>query len=141
MKKKNLAGGLSTLLGREETPAPHEETTSRTEELRNTIKDEKLKEALQDREQLKARLRSKRYAGGRPKKGEVRESKTLGYGRTCIVIHEAKMDKIREIALRENFTIKEVFEAMMDNLITNYEAKHGEITPTDHSVDVTKLFK
>ena len=141
MKKKNLAGGLSTLLGRDETPITHEETPSRAEELRNTIKDEQLKQALQDREQLKARLRSKRYAGGRPKKGEVRESKTLGYGRTCIVIHEAKMDKIREIALREGLTIKEVFEGMMDNLITRYEAKHGEITPTDHSVDVTKLFK
>lgn len=143
MGKEKLAGGLQTLLSRNETsaPSPEQETApSRTEEMRETLKDPELKEALQNEEQLRAALRSKRFAGGRPKKGETRISVTRGYGRTCIVANEEKMDKIREIAFRETLTIKQIFEAMMDNLISSYEAKHGEIIPADHSGDPNKLF-
>lgn len=143
MGKEKLAGGLQTLLSRNETPSREEEpqtAPSRTEEMRETLKDQELKEALQNEEQLRAALRAKRFAGGRPKKGETRFSVTRGYGRTCIVANEEKMDKIREIAFRETLTIKQIFEAMMDNLISSYEAKHGEIIPADHSGDPTKLF-
>lgn len=137
MAKKDLSGGLQNLLQRKD---PTIETPSTTEELRATIKDPELKEALEDEETLKSALRSKRFAGGRPKKGEIRESKTKGYGRTCIVINEEKLAKIKEIGFRETLTLKEIFEAMMDNLIKTYEAKHGEIIPSDHSGDANNLF-
>lgn len=142
MGKKDLAGGLSTLLGRQENPTEQteQEQTSRAEELRATLKDETLKEALQNEEQLREALRDKRFAGGRPKKGVTNISKTKGYGRTCIVANIEKMDKIREIAFRETLTIKEIFEAMMANLIKTYEEKHGEIIPADHSGDANKLY-
>lgn len=145
MGKEKLAGGLQTLLSRKETPTPVKEeqeqsAPTRTEEMRETLSDPELKEALENEETLRAALRSKRFAGGRPKKGETRVSQTRGYGRTCIVANEEKMDKIREIAFRETLTIKQIFEGMMDNLIANYEAKHGEIIPADHSGDVNKLF-
>lgn len=136
MAKRDLSGGLQSLLQRKD---PKIETSS-TEELKATIKDPELKEALEDEETLRSALRSKRFAGGRPKKGETRESKTKGYGRTCIVINEEKLAKIKEIGFRETLTLKEIFEAMMDNLIKTYEAKHGEITPTDHSGDANKLY-
>lgn len=146
MGKDKLAGGLQTLLSRIETPAPAKDeqeqsaAPSRTEQMRETLTDPELKEALQNEEQLRAALRAKRFAGGRPKKGETNVSQTRGYGRTCIVANEKKMDKIREIAFRETLTIKQIFEAMMDNLISTYEAKHGEIIPADHSGDANKLF-
>lgn len=147
MKKEQMGGGLQTLLSRRETPAslkeeqPQHLTSTRTEEMRNTLTDPELKEALEDEETLRAALRAKRFAGGRPKKGFTKVSVTKGYGRTCIVANEIKMDKIREIAFRETLTIKEIFEAMMDNLIKTYEAKHGEIVPQDHSGDAAELFK
>lgn len=145
MANEKLKGGLQTLLNRNDNPTPPPATEGQTEpsqkeELRNTIKDPELKEALQNEEELKAALRAKRFAGGRPKKGETKVSQTRGYGRTCIVANEKKMDKIREIAFRETLTIKQIFEAMMDNLISSYEAKHGEIIPADHSGDPNKLF-
>ncbi len=143
MSKKELEGGLQTLLSRNTAPDIQQEqdtSISITEQLRATLTDAELIEALQNEEQLRQALRAKRFAGGRPKKGETNISQTRGYGRTCIVANVIKMDKIREIAFRETLTIKQIFEAMMDNLITTYEAKHGEVVPQDHSGDATKLY-
>lgn len=142
MAKQDLAGGLKNLLSHTAPDAQQEQETavSTTEQLRATLTDSELIEAIQNEEQLRQALRAKRFAGGRPKKGETNVSQTRGYGRTCIVANEEKMDKIREIAFRETLTIKQIFEAMMDNLINTYEAKHGEVIPQDHSGDATKLF-
>ena len=135
-KDTALKGGLGNLLGRTDT-TPEPEAAPLTKEERK----EAMIEQLSD-EQLKAALREKRFAGGRPKKGEVRESRTDGYGRTCIVANMEKLAKIREIAFRETLTIKEVMEAAMDLAIRTYEAKHGEVIPDpDHyKGDATKLF-
>ena len=143
MGKDKLKGGLQTLLQRQpdqgETSTT-EQQPSRSDELMETLKDPELKEALQNEEQLREALRSKRFAGGRPRKGESRISKSEGYERISLIANIAKMNKIREIAFRETLTIKQIFEAMCDNLIQNYEAKHGEIIPKDHSTDAGKLF-
>ena len=145
MGKEKLMGGLQTLLQRQQTPEPEppetEQQPSKAEVLRDTLKDPELKEALQDEELLKKALRLKRFAGGRPRKGESRISQSEGYERICLIANEKKMAKIREIAFRETLTIKQIFEAMCDNLIQTYEEKHGEVTPTDHSVDAGNLFK
>ena len=140
MAKKDLKGGLGNLLGRNDTPEPEE-----VEAVDVTPTKEQVQEALIDRlsdEELKVALRAKRFAGGRPKKGEIRESKEKGYGRTCIVANAEKMAKIREIAFRETLTIKEVMEAAMDLAIRTYEAKHGEVIPdpNHYKGDSTKLF-
>lgn len=148
MAKEQLKGGLNTLLNRtaqnpaEAAAATEQEQTapSRAEELRQTLTDPELKAALENEQELRAALRSKRFAGGRPKKGETKTSVQKGYGRTCIVANLEKMDKMREMAFRETLTIKEVMEAAMDLAIKTYEAKHGELIPADHSGDFTKIF-
>lgn len=140
MAKKELKGGLQNLLQRNDQADREQDLNSTKEELIATIKDDDLKEALQNEEVLRSALRSKRFAGGRPRKGENRISKSEGYERISLIANIAKMNKIREIAFRETLTIKQIFEAMCDNLIQTYEAKHGEITPTDHSGDANKLY-
>nr|CRY93857.1 hypothetical protein [uncultured prokaryote] len=147
MAKNQLKGGLNTLLNRTaQNPASadgaeQEQTApTRAEQLRETLTDPELKEALENEEELRAALRAKRFAGGRPKKGVTRVSAQSGYGRTCIVANIEKMDKMREMAFRETLTIKEVMEAAMDLAIKTYEAKHGELIPADHSGDATTIF-
>jgi hypothetical protein len=140
MSKESLKGGLQSLLRRDEAAETQQPENSPSNELRETISDPELKEALSDEVQLKQALRAKRYAGGRPKKGQTHVSAEEGYSRTCIVANAAKMEKIREIAFRETLTIKEVMEAAMDLAIRTYEKKHGEVIPQDHSGDSSNLF-
>lgn len=142
MAKKELEGGLQTLIGRTEPTTTGQDLPipSKVDLLKETLSDEELKELINDEERLRQAMRSKRFAGGRPKKGDTKHRESQGYGRTCIVANIDKMNKIREIAFRETLTIKQLFEGMMDNLIKTYEAKHGEVVPADHSGDVSHLF-
>ena len=57
------------------------------------------------------------------------------------IVNTEKMEKLKAIALKETKTIKEVMEEVMDLAIEAYEKKHGELNPSDHRGDASKLFK
>lgn len=139
MKKDEiLRGGLNSLF---QTPSQPETVTPPSEA--SELPKQDIIEELDD-EQLKEALRKRRMQHrGRPKKGADFISQTDGYQRISLIAQTEKMDKIREIALRESLTIKEVVEAAFDLAIERYEAKRGEIKPTKVGAKVKKdnLFK
>lgn len=99
-KDKELRGGLDVLFN------------GKKQELLDTIEDAELKEALQNRAK----------GAGRPR---TREDKV---NRTSIVMDSMKHRKLKEIAARENLTIKEIFDLAITWAIERYEAKHGVIS-------------
>ena len=63
---------------------------------------------------------------------------SIQYERTTFMANAAKMDKIRAIAFREDLSIKEVMEEIMDMAITAYEAQNGEIKVSPRKQAVKK---
>lgn len=59
------------------------------------------------------------------------EDDKVEYQHACVVVNREKMDKIREIARRENLSIKAVLEAVMGVAISAYESKYGVIVKED----------
>ena len=128
--KKNLKGGVANLLG-------GSGTQDRAAEIRETIEDETL------REELEERLAQRRRVGvGRPRTNTAPGGKRSdGYDRTSLIINVAKWAKVKEIALRETVTLKEIMEAALDIIIERYEAKHGEIKPQPRTKkDIKDIF-
>lgn len=145
--KKDFGGGLAALFGEvkpqeqasadkaPETSFKVEHTTPEDEtDLINSVEDEKLREAL----------RARRMEGrGRPRKNtDASGKRTDGYSRTSLILNDEKVAKIKEIAFKETLTMKEIFEYALDKVITEYEAKHGEVVPRPerYKGDINKVF-
>ena len=141
MSKKDdiLRGGLNTLFNgapkdeaiqEQGEPQPVEaETITPTdgEEQEQEIKSNDVINTIED-EELRAALHKRRVKGrGRPRKNDPKKQCAKGYQRITNIVNIDKMDKLREIALRESLTIKEILEAVMDIAIERYESRHGEI--------------
>ena len=60
--------------------------------------------------------------------------------RTCMVLDKDQYDKIREIALRETMTIKDLTNMMFQLAIDQYEKKHGVVVPRTESVARKSIF-
>lgn len=147
--KEKLRGGLANLLGgasssvskpqslkdearpeeeQTESAAPQtkaEPTTLQEErELLNSIEDEELRKDLEER-----LYRKKLIGRGRPRKNDQLGRRMDGYERTSLIIPVEKWAKVKEIALRETLTLKEIEELALDMVIERYESKHGEVKP------------
>lgn len=73
-------------------------------------------------EELRAALRTKRMEGrGRPRKGQRKELVSENYCRATTIVNTAKFERLKEIALLETSTIKEVMEWAFDIAIREYE--------------------
>ena len=155
-REQKMRGGLDALLGGGRTaPAPSDEepkteprqeaaptdgagamegaTPQEEEELINSIQDEALRDALRERRNRK-RGRPRKDAALRAKQEEV-------YTRSCWIMRRDQIAKLKEISFRETLTIKEIMEQIVGDAIRTYEEKHGEVKPTDHRGDASKLFK
>lgn len=145
--KEKLKGGLANLLSGadqsvtkkpEEVKKPEQEqpeeakspmaveptTSQEVNDLLNSIEDEEV------RKELESRLLRKRMIGrGRPRKNDQLGRRMDGYDRTSLIIPVKKWEKVKEIALRETITLKEIVELAIDMVIERYESKHGEIKP------------
>ena len=55
-----------------------------------------------------------------------------GYDRTSLIINMEKWAKIKEIALIETLTLKEIVDLALDLVIERYEAKHGTVKPNQN---------
>ncbi len=140
---KANAGMIEAALDRlpdteEAAPRMDKEPTTFDDEtdLINTIDDPDFKE------ELKERLRKKRLIGrGRPRKNDQLGRRMDGYDRTSLIINKEKWAKIKEIAIRETLTMKEIVELALDMVIERYENKHGKIIPEhDRKKDITEIF-
>ena len=150
-REEKLRGGLEALLGgggstpgteRSAEEAYEEElllmerekaTPQEEEELINTIQDEALREALRQR-QMRKRGRPRKDAALRTKESEI-------FTRTTWIIRRDLLAKLKEISFRETLTLKEIMEQLISEAVASYESKHGELKPTDHRGDASKLFK
>lgn len=163
-REEKMRGGLDALIGRGRTaPAPTDErsaaeayeeelllmekqqapangaeavddaTPEEEEELINSIQDEALREALRERRNRKR---------GRPRKGAALQAKQDEiYIRSCWVMRRDQLAKLKEISFRETLTLREIMAQIVGEAIEAYEKKHGEVKPTDHRGDASKLFK
>lgn len=114
-----------------------EPTTLQDErDLLNSIEDEEL------RKELEARLYRKKLIGrGRPRKNDQLGRRMDGYNRTSLIIPVEKWEKVKEIALRETLTLKEIVELSLDMVIERYETKHGEVKPQPREKkDINEIF-
>lgn len=138
----NLLSGASTNVTAKAEPkteeTPIEQATAQEEnELINSIDDEELRAALQER------LRQKRMIGrGRPRTAhDDRGKRTDGYNRTSLIVNVEKWEKIKEIAFRETLTMKEITELALDMIIERYESKNGAIVITEKEKrDINDIF-
>ena len=60
--------------------------------------------------------------------------------RTCMVLDKEQYDKIREIALREAMTIKDLTNIMFQFAIDHYEKKNGKVVPRAEKPTRKSLF-
>ena len=60
--------------------------------------------------------------------------------RTCMVLDKEQYDKIREIALREAMTIKDLTNIMFQFAIDHYEKKNGKVVPRAEKPTKKSLF-
>lgn len=142
-----LKGGLNALLGgsttqaattaKEPDPSPIDEAETSTpqeeEELISSVEDEELREALR-----KKRMQKR----GRPRKSEALRAKEAEiYTRSTWIMRRDHLSKLKEISFRETLTLKDIMEQIVGDAIAAYEQKHGEVKPTDHRGDASKVFK
>lgn len=67
------------------------------------------------------------YLTGRRRKDETREPATKDDMRTSMLVNKHQYAIVREIALREGMTIKDLVSAIFQLGIDRYEEKHGKV--------------
>ena len=71
------------------------------------------------------------FMTGRRRNNDDRDLITRNDIRTCMVLDKEQYDKIREIALRETMTIKDLTNVMFQFAIEHYEKKNGVVVPRE----------
>ena len=72
-------------------------------------------------------IERRKFMTGRRCNDETRPPATLTDMRTSIIVDKTQYAIVREIALRECMTIKEIIYAMFELGINRYEQKHGKV--------------
>ena len=94
-----------------------------------------------DYELLEERQAQRRtYLTGRRRKDETREPATKDDMRTSMLVNKHQYAIVREIALREGMTIKDLVFAMFQLAIERYEEKHGKVELRKKNTDKKELF-
>ena len=62
---------------------------------------------------------------------QQKSAKASKYGRLCAVVNKELQAKLQAIAKQNSLTFKEVLEQAMAKAVESYEAKYGEITPSE----------
>ena len=109
--KDQLKGGISAMFGETSEMAP--EAKRITEEEYSDL------EAQQ--------IERRKFKTGRRSNGDTRVPSSQTDMRTSVIVDKAQYAIVREIALRECMTIKEIIYAMFELGIRRYEQKHGKV--------------
>ena len=80
------------------------------------------------------------YLTGRRRKDETRELVSKDDMRTSMLLNKHQYAIVREIALREGMTIKDLIYAMFQLAIERYEEKHGKVEVRKRNTDKRDLF-
>jgi hypothetical protein len=121
-KEKEVMIGAATLSNEPFTPQ------------QSVISDEQYAEM--ERKQSERRF----FMTGRKRNDDSSSLITRNDIRTCMVLDKDQYDKIREIALRETMTIKDLTNMMFQLAIDQYEKKHGVVVPRTESVARKSIF-
>ena len=111
MTEDQVKGGNSAMFGDGSQPAP--QAIQPTEE----------EYAILEERQAQRRT----FLTGRRRKDETREPATKDDMRTSMLVNKHQYAIVREIALREGMTIKDLVYAMFQLAIERYEEKHGKV--------------
>lgn len=124
MKKEQLKEGISAMFG-EGTQSPPKPLKITDEEY----------EILEERQSQR-----RAFLTGRRRKDETREPVTKDDVRTSLLLNKHQYEIVREIALREGMTIKDLVSAMFQLGIDRYEEKHGKVEVRKCRSEKKKLF-
>ena len=80
------------------------------------------------------------FMTGRRRNNDDRDLITRNDIRTCMVLDKEQYDKIREIALRETMTIKDLTNVMFQFAIDHYEKKNGVVVPRTETMTKKSIF-
>ena len=61
------------------------------------------------------------------KKRVGRPSSPENYGRTSLILNKEQVAKVKVIAQTEGFTMKDIVEKALGDIIDRYEKRHGEV--------------
>lgn len=111
MSEDRLNGGKSAMFGDGSKPAP--QAVQLTDE----------EYAILEERQAQRRT----FLTGRRRKDETREPATKDDMRTSMLVNKHQYAIVREIALREGMTIKDLVSAIFQLGIERYEEKHGKV--------------
>ena len=109
--KDQLKGGISAMFG---------ETSEIVPEAKQITEEE-----YQDLETQQTERR--KFKTGRRSNDDTRVPSSQTDMRTSMIVDKAQYAIVREIALRECMTIKEIIYAMFELGINRYEQKHGKV--------------
>lgn len=124
MSEEQFKGNRSTMFGDGSQPAPQAIELSDA-----------------DYELLEERQAQRRtYLTGRRRKDETRELVSKDDMRTSMLLNKHQYAIVREIALREGMTIKDLIYAMFQLAIERYEEKHGKVEVRKRNTDKRDLF-
>lgn len=124
MKKEQLKEGISAMFG-EGTQSPPKPLKITDEEY----------EILEERQSQR-----RAFLTGRRRKDETRELVTKDDVRTSLLLNKHQYEIVREIALREGMTIKDLVSAMFQLGIDRYEEKHGKVEVRKCRSETKELF-
>ena len=124
MSEEQVKGGKPTMFGDGSRPAPPAVH----------LTDEEY-EILEERQ-----AQRRTYLTGRRRKDETREPASKDDIRTSMLLNKHQYDIVREIALREGMTIKDLIYAMFQLGIDRYEEKHGKVVLRKKNTDKKDLF-
>ena len=124
MSEEQLKGGTTALIGDGSKPAP--QAVQLTDE----------EYAILEERQAQRRT----FLTGRRRKDETREPATKDDIRTSLLLNKHQYDIVREIALREGMTIKDLISAMFQLGIDRYEEKHGKVELRKKRTETKDLF-
>ena len=111
MSEDRLNGGKSAMFGDGSKPAP--QAVQLTDE----------EYAILEERQAQRRT----FLTGRRRKDETRDPATKDDMRTSMLVNKHQYAIVREIALREGMTIKDLVSAIFQLGIDRYEEKHGKV--------------
>ena len=111
MNEEQLKGGTTDMFGDGSKPAP--QAVQLTDE----------EYAILEERQAQRRT----FLTGRRRKDETREPATKDDMRTSMLVNKHQYAIVREIALREGMTIKDIVSAIFQLGIDRYEEKHGKV--------------
>lgn len=124
MSEDRLNGGKSAMFGDGSKPAP--QAVQLTDEEYSIL------------EERQAQRRT--FLTGRRRKDETREPATKDDMRTSMLVNKHQYAIVREIALREGMTIKDLVSAIFQLGIDRYEEKHGKVELRKKNTDKKDLF-